>query len=201
MICLFSSCAIHNKFPFVCFRPACVIKQFSMKPLKKRIQIAISSKKKKKNAAKNKKRLKKGSASNNTTTTGNPSENRTFPNDSVVQDSVVNERPSGGSLALMDTVIRIYYLNLTDSTLDTYNQAIKSFVNRMGATHISNVSLTDFYSEEGFTDKSIKSIIEKYLLDNGVSKHKLFWRRNEHVKTSGQQHKPKNLLYLEIRFH
>jgi hypothetical protein len=194
--CVFSSCAIHNKFPFICFKSGCVKQQFSMKPLKKRMQIALGGKKKK---------LKASAASSKTNNRNHSySENynkRTIlPLDSTVKDSVI-EPSRANSWSSMDTVIRIYYKDLTDSTLEKYKHIIKSFVTRVGLNKISDVSLTDFYSEEGFTEKSIKSDIEKYLFTIGVSRHRLFWRQNKRIKLPGPDEKPKTLLYMEIGFH
>jgi len=120
--------------------------------------------------------------------------------DSLVRDSVIYRDPSGGPLAAIDTVLQIYYLNLNDSILRHYKQVLKSFITRTGTKHISEVALTDFYSESGTDDTSIKQAIGEYLMENGISKHKLFWRK-ERVKTPEFQPKTKNLLYLEIRFH
>lgn len=195
MVCVFSSCAIHNKFPFICFNSGCVKKQFSMKPLKKRMQIALGGKKRKLKAS--------VASSNNNKTSSSYSKNynskTATPQDSTVKDSVI-ERSRFNSIALLDTVIRIHYKDLTDSSLNKYKLFIKSFVVRVGPNKISDISLTDFYSEDGFTDKSIKFDIEKYLLIIGVSKHRLFWRNNKRVKLKCSGEKPKKLLYLEIRF-
>ncbi|MES2515016.1 MAG: hypothetical protein V4580_12770 [Bacteroidota bacterium] len=167
-----------------------------MKPLKKRMQASIGRKKRKMKAsfAGSKNNSKNPSYSKNY----NPK--TTSPPDSTVKDSII-EPARGNSWGLMDTVIRIYYKDLTDSTLDKYKHIIKSFVTRVGPNKISDISLTDFYSEDGFADKSIKSDIEKYLLTIGVSRHRLFWRQNKRVKLPGPGEKPKNLLYMEIGFH
>lgn len=195
MLAVFSSCAIHNKFPFICFYPDCIKKQFSMKPLKKRIQIAMGSKKRKHKASINaSKNNKKSSDSRDVSSKKIPA------TDSIMKDSVITEISGNSSLALMDTVIRIYYLNLTDSVLNKYKTIIKSFVSRTGTNHISEISLTDYYSEDGFSEISIKSEIGEYLLDIGVSKHRLFWNRNRRLKAKEGRHQDKKLLYLEIRF-
>lgn len=169
-----------------------------MKPLKKRIQIALGGKKRKMKASVN------GSKNNKNYPSYSKKYNpqKATPADSVnmVKDSIIDVS-SGNSWALLDTVIRIYYKDLTDSTLNKYKHVIKSFVARVGANKISDISLTDYYSENGFTDKSIKPDIEKYLLDIGVSKHRLFWRQNKRVKLPGTGEKPKKLLYVEIGFH
>ena len=112
--------------------------------------------------------------------------------DSVTQQTVF------GVMAITDTVIKIYYRDLSDSVLGKYKAFIKAFVKRSSIKSISEISLTDFFSEEGFTDKSIKEDIEKYLIGIGISKHRLFWRRNKRIKS--QTDKSKKLLYLEIRF-
>ncbi len=167
-----------------------------MKPLKKRMQIALGGQKRKLRA----------SASGSKNSKKQPSFSKKYdprtsaPPDSTIKDSVV-EQSRTNSWALMDTVIRIYYKDLTDSTLKKYKYVIQSFVARVGAHKISDISLTDFYSEDGFTDKSIKSDIEKYLLTIGVSRHRLFWRQNKRVKLPGTGEKPKKLLYMEIGFH
>lgn len=166
-----------------------------MKPLKKRMQIAFGGKKRKLKASigssnNNKKNLSYSKNYNPKTIT---------PQDSTVKDSVI-ERSRFNSIALLDTVIRIYYKDLTDSSLNKYKVFIKSFVARIGSHQISDISLTDFYSEDGFVNTSIKADIEKYLLTIGVSKHRLFWQNNRRVKLEGSGEKPKKLLYLEIRF-
>ena len=196
MICVLSSCAIHHEFPFICFRGGCVKQQFGMKPLKKRIQIALGGKKRK----------LKTSLAGSKSTKRYPSYSKNYdsqkptPRDSTVRDSIV-EQVRANSFGLMDTVIRIYYKDLTDSVFIKYKMLIKSYVARVGPNKITDISLTDFYSEDGFTDASIKSDIEKYLLIIGVSKHRLFWRQNKKVKLSGSGEKLKKLLYIEIGFH
>ncbi len=195
---MFSSCAIHNKFPFICFLPSCVKKQFSMKPLKKRMQIAISGQKRKFRASQS----GSGNVSRRTSIGRGYNLKSSSVRDSTVKDSILIDKPSGGgSWALLDTVIRIYYTDLTDSVLNKQKQFIKAFIARTGTNYISEVSLTDFYSEEGFTDVSIKSQISKYLMDIGVSKHRLFWRSSKREKPKEERMKDKKLLYLEIRFH
>ncbi len=193
--CLFGSCAIHNKFPFICFNSGCVKQQFSMKPLKKRMQIALGGKKRKLkasvSASKNNKR--------NASYPKNYNSKIATPTDSTLNDSVIDPGISN-SFALLDTVIRIHYKALTDSSLNQYKAIIKSFVARVGPNKISDISLTDFYSEDGFSTISIKADIETYLLTIGVSRHRLFWRNNKRVKLEGSGEKPKKLLYLEIRF-
>jgi len=168
-----------------------------MKPLKKRMQIAMGTKKRKHKASLS------ASKSNNRKSSDSKDINskEITASDSIVKDSIIPEIPKGGSLALLDTVIRIYYLNLTDSVLDNYKTIIKSFVSRTGTNHISEISLTDYYSEEGFSEVSVKSEIGQYLMDIGVSKHRLFWNRNKRLKPQNGTHQHKKLLYLEIRFH
>ena len=193
---MFSSCAIHNKFPFICFASGCVKQQFSIKPLKKRIQIALGGKKKK---------LK-----SSFTSSKNSNKNTFFPknykirnsilSDSITKDSIINQN-SYNSLALLDTVVRIYYKDLTDSSLNKYKSIIKSFVGRVGKNKISDISLVDFYSEDGVSNTSIKGDIEKYLLAIGISKHRLFWLKNRRIKLQGNGERPKKLIYLEIRIH
>ena len=78
---------------------------------------------------------------------------------------------------------------------------IKSFIKRIGVKHISEISLTDYYSVEGNDAKSIKSDIANYITNNGVSKHRLFWRKNKRLKLDDLAKNPKNLLYLEIHFY
>ncbi len=124
------------------------------------------------------------------------------PTDSLAKDSTsIEEYPSYGSLALLDTVIRIYYQDLTDSTLNKHKAYIKSFIKRIGAKHISEISLTDYYSVESHDSKSIKGDIANYIINTGVSKHRLFWRKSKRLKADDSDKKPKNLLYLELHFY
>jgi hypothetical protein len=168
-----------------------------MKPLKKRIQIALGGKKRK----------SRGSLSSSKNNPKKYSGSKDYasrtptPKDSTSKDSVIIEQPSGTGIALMDTVIRIYYADLNDSLVNKYKTIIKSFVSRTGTNHISEILLTDYFSEEGFTDISIKSDIGKYLMDIGVSKHRLFWSKNKRLKIKEGVRRPKKLIYLEIRFH
>ena len=92
----------------------------------------------------------------------------------------------------MDTVVRIYYEGLTDSVLNIYRKIIGSFVFRTGIKHISEVSLADYFSEDGFTEVSVKSDIGNYLLNIGVSKYHLFWLKNKRLKVDKESHWPKN---------
>jgi hypothetical protein len=197
VICLFSSCAIHHEFPFICFKGSCVKQQFSMKPLKKRIQIAMGGQKRKLRASQgSSKSISRKSA---------PSKDNDFKNksttDSTRKDSVASSNLEGYGLTVMDTVVRIYYEGLTDSVLNMYKKIIQSFVSRTGTNHISEISLTDYYSKEGFTEVSVKSDIGDYLLKIGVSKYRVLWSKNKCLKPENEAHWPKKLLYLEIRFH
>ena len=170
-----------------------------MKPLKRKMQMAMGGKKRKfKSSLSSSKNNKRNNSSSKNYDSKNTPSDTTAKN--TVKDTIIDQgRPN--SLALMDTVIRIYYQDLTDSILNRYKAVIKSFVNRTGRDRITDISLTDFYSEDGFTDASIKSDIEKYLMAIGVSKHRLFWRKNRRVKLQGTGDKPKKLLYVEIGFH
>jgi hypothetical protein len=191
-----SSCAIHKDFPFICFASGCIKQQFNLKPFKKRMQIAINGRKKRLNASFS--HSKKNTNKANTNSYSSPKIETV--KDSILKDSVIRQS-SFGFGASSDTVIRIYYADLTDSVLKKHKNFIKAFVKRSSVKSFSEITLTDFFSEEGFTDKSIKIDIEKYLIDIGVSKHRLFWRRNKRVKIEDSTKKPKNLLYLEIHFY
>jgi len=121
--------------------------------------------------------------------------------DSARVDTSIVSDINGKGLALMDTVVRIYYEGLTDSVLNNYKKIIQSFVSRVGSDHISEISLADFYSEDGYTEVSVKTDIGNYLLNIGISKYRLFWSKNKRLKPENNTHWPKKLLYLEIRFH
>ncbi len=196
-IALLSSCAIHHEFPFICFKGSCVKQQFSLKPLKRKIQLATGGKRRK----------IKGSQSNTNRYSKNPSYakssdiKKSNATDSTRKDSSNIIESTGKGFALMDTIIRIYYEGLTDSVLNNYKNIIKSFVSRNGTEHISEISLSDFYSEDGYTEVSVKSNIGDYLLGIGISKYRLFLAKNKRLKPENKTHWPKKLLYLEIRFH
>lgn len=196
-IALLSSCAIHHEFPFICFKGSCVKQQFSLKPLKRKIQLATGGKRRK----------IKGSQSGANRYSKNPSYTKSSDfkksnsTDSTRKDTSIIIDPIGKGFALMDTVIRIYYEGLTDSVLNNYKKVIKSFVARNGTDHISEISLSDFYSEDGYTEVSVKSDIGDYLLNIGVSRYRLFLAKNKRLKPENNTHWPKKLLYLEIRFH
>ena len=199
IVCMFSSCAIHKDFPYICFLPGCVFGQIDFKPLKKRIQIAIKGKKRKFNASQvnSKNNRSKSSYSSDYTP------KKLSLTDSTNTDSITGINP-GISLALMDTVIRIYYSDLSDSILLKNKVFIKSYISRVGIHKINEISLSDFYSfedPEKHTSESIKATIGKYLVEVGVSKHRLFWRKNKRLKPSESPKKHMNLVYLEIRFN
>lgn len=196
---MFSSCAIHDKFPYICLLPGCIKQQFSMKPLKKRIQISISGKKRKMNASQSNS-VNKPNRSNYSS---DYNSKKVSPNDSTITDSIVY-KSIGFSLSLTDTVIRIYYSDLSDSTLNKNKNLIKSYIIRVGIHKINEISLSDYYSYEDpekHKSESIKAVIGKYLVDVGVSKHRLFWGKNKRLWSSESPDKHKNLVYLEIRFN
>jgi hypothetical protein len=196
---MFSSCAIHKEFPYICFLPSCVFGHIDFKPLKKRMQIAVKGKKRKFNSSISSSKSKR----NKSNYTSDYDSNKLSPRDSTITDSIT-DKSIGLSLTSMDTVIRIYYLDLSDSTLIKNKSLIKSFIIRIGINKISEISLSDFYSNEDpdkHKSESIKAVIGKYLVDVGVSKHRLFWRKNKRLKSSGLSNKYKNLVYLEIRFN
>ncbi len=197
VIAFFSSCAIHHEFPFICFKGSCVRQQFSMKPLKKRIQIAIGGQKRKLRATQGGSKV----ATRKTSGSGSYSSRAQAEKDSLNKDSVISNNTGGSGISLRDTVIRIYYEGLTDSVLNNYKKIIRSYVARTGVNRISEIFLTDFYSEKGFTEASVKSDIGNYLLNIGVSKYRVLWSKNKRLKPENDAHWPKKLLYLELRFN
>jgi hypothetical protein len=117
-------------------------------------------------------------------------------NDSVF---VIEPRKTVG---IMDTVIRIYYVDLNDSILSRQKAVINSYVKRTGAKNITEISLADIYSKketDSDENSSLKKEIGKYLLDIGVSRHRVYRRRNEHLHNKTGRYKER--LYLEIRIH
>lgn len=169
-----------------------------MKPLKRKMQMAVGGKKRKFKSSLSSSRNNK--KNNSSSKNYNPKKNASA--DSLIKDStIVAENPLGGSMALLDTVVRIYYQDLTDSVLNKHKVFIKSFIKRIGVKHISEISLTDYYSVEGNDAKSIKSDIANYITTNGISKHRLFWRKSKRLKLDNSEKKPKNLLYLEVHFY
>lgn len=169
-----------------------------MKPLKRKMQMVMGGKKRKfkSSLSSSRNNIKSNSSSRNY----NPK--KIASADSLIKDStIIAENSSAGSLALLDTVVRIYYQDLNDSVLNKNKVFIKSFIKRIGVKHISEISLTDYYSVEGDDSKSIKSDIANYITNNGISKHRLFWRKSMRLKLENPAKKSKNLLYLEIRFY
>lgn len=183
MVCW--SCAIHDKFPYICFYPQCVKQQFSLKPLKRNLQLALG----------NKKRSKSSSQKKNKAAVANTKQQQSKNE----QDSVIVNKEAG--LSQLDTVIRIYYHNLNDSLIRVYNKLIQSFVNRVGANRISEVVLTDVYADNGTDALSRYQVFFNSVNVAGVFKHKIFKARNHYLKPEGNLNKPGKLLYLEIRFH
>lgn len=197
--CILSSCAIHHEFPFICFRAGCVKQQFSLKPFKKRLQASMGRKRKKSYASKRGKRPYNSPESGTRgydQKQGESNNNKRTENDSII--GIDPEKTIGA----VDTVIRIYYAELNDSILNRQKAIINSYVKRTGAKNITEISLTDIYSrKESDSDEStsLKKEIGKYLLDIGVSKHRVYRRRNEHLKDKSGKYKER--LYLEVRIH
>lgn len=186
--CVFSSCAIHSKFPFICFYPACVKQQFSVKPLKKRMQASLGRKRRKSSAQKNDKR-----SYNSTDVKLRKAE----PD----KDSIIGI-DSKKTFGIVDTVVRIYYAGLSDSVLNQQKAIINSYIKRTGAKNITEISLTDIYSKketDSDENTSLKKEIGKYLMDIGISKHRVYRRRNEHLHDKAGKYKER--LYLEVRIH
>ncbi len=99
-----------------------------------------------------------------------------------------------------DTVIRIYYANLNDSILSRQKLLINSYIKRTGTKNIVEISLTDMYSRKEVNsdeNSSLKKEIGKYLMDIGVSKHRVYRRSNEHLHDKNGKYKER--LYLEVR--
>ncbi|HRG02325.1 MAG TPA: hypothetical protein PKZ75_14500 [Bacteroidia bacterium] len=171
--------------------------QFSLKPLKRKIQLATGGKRRKiKGSQSSANRYPKNSSYDKASDF-----KKSNSIDSTRKDTSNFIEATGKGFPLMDTVIRIYYEGLTDSVLNKYKKVIKSFVARNGTNRISEISLSDFYSEDGYTEVSVKSDIGDYLLNIGVSKYRLFLAKNKRLKPENNAHWPKKLLYLEIRFH
>jgi hypothetical protein len=170
-----------------------------MKPLKKRIQISVNGNKRKMNTSQNSSRSKRNTS--NSSSVYRPKKSPSI--DSTITDSIT-DNSLHISMATIDTVIRIYYLDLSDSTLIKNKKLIKSYITRIGIHKISEISLSDFYSYEDpekHKSESIKADIGKYLVDVGVSRHRLFWRKNKRLKTPESLNKHRDLVYLEIRIN
>jgi hypothetical protein len=116
-------------------------------------------------------------------------------------DSITGTDPKK-TIGTVDTVIRIYYAGLNDSILNRQKTIINSYVKRTGAKNITEISLTDIYSRketDSDENSSLKKEIGKYLLDIGVSKHRVYRRRNGHLHDKSGKYKER--LYLEVRIH
>lgn len=199
IISIFSSCAIHHEFPFICFRGGCVKQQFSLRPFKKKLQASMGRKRRKSSASTSGKRP--GNKYDGGTRGYDPKNEQSNSNIKTENDSLFGIEVKK-TIGIVDTVIRIYYADLSDSSLNKQKALLNTFVKRTGLNNITDISLTDIYSrKETDTDESssLKKEIGKYLMDIGVSKHKVYRRRNEHLEDKTGKFKQR--LYLEIRVH
>lgn len=193
ILCLFSQCAIHDKSPFICFKLSCIRGQYSIKPLKKRVKASLNNSKRKRELAKNKRRKKE-----------NSNYDVVLQNDSIlkhISDSISNIN-NNGRLALLDTTIKINYINLNDSVLQHQKATITTFINKVGQANISEITLTDFYNQTSTGNKqSVKKQLFKFILKNGIYKNKVYTQKNNYLNQTDSTNNHQNLQYLEIRIH
>ncbi len=162
-----------------------------MKPLKKRIKANLNMRKRKFSANTSKNNRYKSKEIDVDT----KASNATTPPDTLV-------KPNG--YAILDTLIIISYTNLTDSMMVKQKQIIQEFINRVGIRKITEVTLTDFYTNGESKQQdphSIKNDIDIYLHKMGVSDHRIFWYKNKFIKNTSVANKHSNLMKLEIRIH
>jgi hypothetical protein len=197
MSCVLGSCAIHHEFPFICFRGGCVKQQFSLKPFKKRLQASMGRKRLKFSSSKSSR--KRTNSPDGKTRSYDQNDEKLTGKKKAETDSIIAIGPER-TFGMVDTVIRIYYADLSDSTLNRQKAIISSYVKRTGAKNITEILLTDIYSRketDSDENSSLKKEIGKYLLDIGVSKHRVYRRRNEHLHDKSGKYKER--LYLEVR--
>ncbi len=176
---LFSSCAIHKKFPFICFRWECVVAQLKFPELKASIRLnkaIANSKRKKRNRGKtDNSKIKEINKPNI-----NQVEKQSDPNANTRKDSVFtfSAPPPPVKTETSDTLI-IYNYNLNEDNISEPDKnELKKYIVRVG-NKISQIKIKGFSDAEedshhkGMEKQRVKKIY-KLLRRLGISPEKLF---------------------------
>lgn len=176
-MCLLNSCAIHKKFPFICFASGCVKEQFKVREIKagiKRMKGEASVRKRRRN--KNKPDINHIEASAETKKT---------------TDTVLVENPMKFSLENQDTLITIQF-SPKDDLISTEDQLfLKHYIAKSNTNKIIEIFIQEFYDENQTVKANRANTIKLYLISLGVPKEKLT------VKNSKEELKN----YVEILVH
>ena len=146
---LFSSCAIHKKFPFICFRWECVVAQLKFPELKASIRLnkaIASSKRKKRNRAKS---VSSGIKEVNKPNI-NQTEKQSDPNANTRKDSVFtfSAPVMVTKTETQDTLIVFEYKLNEENISDENKNELKNYIVKVGAGKISQIKINGFSDAE-----------------------------------------------------
>ncbi len=183
IFCLLSSCAIHRKFPFICFRKECVLSQlhyYDAKDSFRRAKINASVRKKKRDMNRSKHRAKK---------------DKSFPPDSTLiekqeKDSLDYSKGFAGlcdeskvifsytlfndsiSSTKNDTITIRYLFDKKEPSADEKNE-MKLLLEKIGQKYLLEIWI------KGCHNRSVLSEYELYWLDTRIQKIKKYLKKLE----------------------
>lgn len=176
-MCFLNSCAIHKKFPFICFASGCVKEQFKVREIKagiKRMRGEASLRKRKRNKGKSDLNHVEASAETKT-----------------IADTVNVEQSMKFSLVKQDTLITIQFSS-KDEIISAEDQLfLKHYMAKTNTSKIIEIFIQEFYDENQTVKTNRVNAIKLYLISLGVPKEKLT------VKNSKEALKN----YVEILVH
>ena len=176
-MCFLNSCAIHKKFPFICFASGCVKEQFKVREIKagiKRMKGEASLRKRKRNKSKSDINHVEANAETKT-----------------IADTVNVEQSMKFSFVKQDTLITIHF-SANDELISTEDQLfLKNYFAKTNTSKIIEIFIQEFYDENQKVKTLRANHIKLYLINLGVPKEKLT------IKNS----KPALKNYCEILIH
>lgn len=179
ILCLLTSCAIHNTFPFICFRKGCIKNQWHLRELKASLKLAKgeANKRKQIREAKNRKRNPEqvNIAQEDYTFEENEEEYKT-KTDSVLTFSIKAGQSS------LDTIIIVNYQPGQESIPEKDSLFIEQYVERH-QTHMFEVVVVQesvFPNLGRKTDRRKEKMVA-YLEKLGIKKRIISSQRRNHL--------------------
>lgn len=168
LLILFTSCAIHKSFPFICFKGSCIGKQWHFRDIKtagKNIKVNANQRKKKREA---KKRKRRGLEEKIESSEANGSLKEIEKPDIVKQDSITSFKINfKGS----DTLIVINYGAREDSITEEYQLVLEKYFKAHDTRKITEITLQEYTDSDNLSGLTQRmKILMRYLSEINISK-------------------------------
>lgn len=196
MLSLLSSCAIHNIFPFVCFRSGCIKNQWHLREMKASIKLmkGEANKRKQIREAKNRKRTPEqvDIAKEDFTFRKNENEHKT-KSDSVLSFSIKAGQSS------LDTIIIVNYLPGQENIPEKDSLFIKRYVERNQVQMFEIVVVQEsVFPNSGGKNNNRKDKMVFYLEQLGIKKRIISSKRKNHLYDKDSSEKIEIRIRLKI---